>query len=508
MGTRHQPHSAQSCELALRAVGTAHARPGGGASCLGVERLGLDALPPLAARPWGRRPGPAARFPWARGVRAWEHVTDPIAPALASWLCALRGRHRGARGGGRLLSGGVASGVGLSPSPSRPSMGQAAGARCPFSAGMAGVDVGTRHRPHCTRSCVFDLRAVGVARGCSRRGASCLDVGRPGLGALPPPAARPWGRRPGPAARFPRARGVRAWGSVSNRTARALVRWPCTLWGRHEGAGGGGGLLPWSRASTVGRSPSSSRPSMGQAADDAARFSWAPGVRPWGPVTNPTVRALERWLCALWGRHKGAQGWEACCLVAGHPGYGALLPPAARPWGRLPGRAAHFPSARGVWAWGPVTNPRARSCELAFRAVRAARGRPGGGASCRLGGRSGLGALPPPAARPWGRPPGPAACFPWAREGAGVGSRHQPHSARSCELPLRTVGAAHWRPGGGASCLGVGRPGLGALPPPDARPWGMRPGPDARFLGARGVRAWGPVTNPTARAIASWPCAL
>ena len=243
------------CAGRMRATG------GGHASCLGVGHPALGALPPPAACSWGRRPQPVARSPWGRGVRAWGRVTNPTAPSLAIWLCALWGRHMAARGGGRLLPwcgafgvgrspspsrpslgqaagsccpfpvgawgagvgtrhqphsarscelalraagaaqgrpggggllpGGVASGVGLSPSPSRPSMGQAAGARCPFSAGRGGVGVETRHQPNCTRSCVLDLRAVGVARGCSRRGASCLDVGHQGLGALPPPAARP-----------------------------------------------------------------------------------------------------------------------------------------------------------------------------------------------------------------------------------------------------------------------------------------------------------------------------
>ena len=63
--------------------------------------------------------------------------------------------------------------------------------------------------------------------------------------------------------------------------------------------------------------------------------------------------------------------------------------------------------------------------------------------------------------------------------GAGVGTRHQPHSARSCELALRAVGAAPGRTGGGASCLGVERPGMGALPPPTTRPFGRAA--EARF---------------------------
>ena len=96
------------------------------------------------------------------------------------------------------------------------------------------------------------------------------------------------------------------------------------------------------------------------------------GMRAWGPVTNPTARALASLLCALSGRHEGARG-GASCLAVGRPGSGALQPPTARPLGGLPGPTTH-------WLW--------------------------------VGG------------------------------GAGVGTRHQPHSARSCELALRAVGAA------------------------------------------------------------------
>ena len=96
------------------------------------------------------------------------------------------------------------------------------------------------------------------------------------------------------------------------------------------------------------------------------------GVRAWGPVTNPTARALASWLCALLGRHEGARG-GASCLGVGRPGSGALSPPIARPLGGLPG-----PTTRWLWERG----------------------------------------------------------------GAGVGTRHQLHSARSCELALRAVEAA------------------------------------------------------------------
>ena len=67
---------------------------------------------------------------------------------------------------------------------------------------------------------------------------------------------------------------------------------------------------------------------------------------------------------------------------------------------------------------------------------------PGGGAPCLGVGGPGLGALPPPTARPLGGLPGPTTHWLWVRGGAGVGTRNQPHSARSCELALRAVGAA------------------------------------------------------------------
>ena len=67
---------------------------------------------------------------------------------------------------------------------------------------------------------------------------------------------------------------------------------------------------------------------------------------------------------------------------------------------------------------------------------------PGGGASCLGVGRPGSGALLPPTGRPMGGLPGPTTHWLWVRGGASVGTRHQPHSARSCELALRAVGAA------------------------------------------------------------------
>ena len=66
----------------------------------------------------------------------------------------------------------------------------------------------------------------------------------------------------------------------------------------------------------------------------------------------------------------------------------------------------------------------------------------GGGASCLAAGRPGSGALPPPTTRPFRRSAG--AHYPLAvgAGDAGVGTRHEPHRARSCVLALHAVGAA------------------------------------------------------------------
>ena len=167
--------------------------------------------------------------------------------------------------------------------------------------------------------------------------------------------------------------GVRAWGPVTNPTARALPSWLCALWGQHEGARGGAPLAwVWGvrgRALSHPRLPALWAGCRGPGPTGC----WSGGVREWGPVTNPTARALSSWLCALWGRHEGARGGGASCLGVGRPGSGALPPPTARPLGGLPGPGTH-------WLW--------------------------------------------------------------VRGGPGVGTRHQPHSARSFELALCAVGAA------------------------------------------------------------------
>ena len=100
-------------------------------------------------------------LPTGRGcgaLRAWGPVTNPTARALPSWLCALWGRHEGARGGA-LLPGCGASGVGRSPDPDCPLSGRAAGAHYPLAEVAGGCGRGD---PSTTPQRAL-LRAVGVA---------------------------------------------------------------------------------------------------------------------------------------------------------------------------------------------------------------------------------------------------------------------------------------------------------------------------------------------------------
>ena len=185
-----------------------------------------------------------------------------------------------------------------------------------------------------------------------------------------------------------------------------------------------------------------------------------PGGAPLAPVWGVRGQALSRpRLPALWA---GCRGPLPTCCGCG-----------------------------GVRAWGPVTNPTARPpaswlCALWGR-HEGARG--GGGGSCLGVGRPGSGAVPPPTACPLGGLPGPTSHWLWVRGGAGVGTCHQPHSARSFELALRAVGAAQGRPGGGRLLPGCGASGVGRSPIPDCPPSGRAAG--ARYPVAVGAGGCG-----------------
>ena len=426
--TCHQPHSARSCELALRAFGATRGCPGGAppAWLWGVRGQALS-HPRLRAL-WAGCRGPLPTGCGCGGVRACGPVTNPTARALASWLCALLGRHEVARGG-RLLPGCGASGVRRSPIPDCAPSGRAAGAHYPLAVGVGGCGRGD---PSPTPQRAGFARCGGGMR-VSGGGASCLGVGRPGSGALPSPTARPLGGLPGPTTHWLWVGGVRAWGPITNPTAR----WLCALWGWHEGARGGH-LLPGCGASGVGRSPTPDCPPSGRPA--GAHYPLAVGARGCGrgdPSPTPQ-RALLRAGFAGCGGGTRAPGGGASCLVWGVRGRALSHP-------RLPALSAGcrgpLPTGcrcGGGRAWEPVTNPTARALACWLCALWGGTRAPGGGASCLAVGRPGSGALPPPTARPLGGIPGPTARWLWVWGGAGVGTRHQPHSA----LALRAVGAA------------------------------------------------------------------
>ena len=238
LGTRDQPHNARSCELALRAVERPEGARGGApdAWVWGFRRRALSPHRPLVRS--SVRPGPTTHWLWVRGCGHGDPSPTPQRALLRAGF-ARCGGGMWVPGGGRLLPGSGASGVGRSPGP------------------------------------------------------------RPLVGS---------GVRLGPTTHWLWVRGVQAWGPVTNPAAHALASWLCALWGRHEGARGGR-LLPGCGASGDRRSPGPNLSSVRACIQGpTTHWLWVRGVRAWGPITNPTARALASWLCALSGRHEGARG--------------------------------------------------------------------------------------------------------------------------------------------------------------------------------------------------------
>ena len=345
-------------------------------------------------------------------------------------------------GGGRLLPGCGASGVRRSLTPDCPPSGRAAGAHYPLAAGAGGCGRGDPS-PTPQRA----LFRAGFARcgGCTRApggGRLLPGCGASGVGRSPTPDCPPSGRAAG--AHYPLAvgaGGVRAWGPATNPTACALARWLCALWGPHEVARGGR-LLPGCGASGVGRSPTPDCPPSGRAAGAHYPLAVGAGGCGRGDPSPAPQRALLRAGFARCGGGMRVHGGAPLAWVWGVRGRALshLRLPAL--WAGCGGRLPTGCGCGGVRAWGPVTNPTARAlaswrCALWGRHE----GARGGGSGLGVG-RPGSGALPAPTARPLGGLPGPTTHWLWVRGGAGVGTRHQPHSARSCELALRAVGAA------------------------------------------------------------------
>ena len=284
MRTRHQPHSARSCELALRAVGAARGRPGGAPPAWVWGVRGRALFHPRLPALWAGCRGPLPTGCGCGGVRAWRPVTDPTARALACcggglWvpgggvsclgvgrpgsgalptptarpLGGLPGAHYqlavGARGGagvgtrhqphsarscvlwgrlevaraGRLLPGCEASGVGCSPTSDCPPSGRAAGAHYPLAVGAGGCGRGDPSPTPQRALLRAGFACCGGGTRAPRGGASCLGVGRPGSRTLPPPTARPLGGLPGPTTLAVGA-GVCGRGDPSPTPQRVLLR--------------------------------------------------------------------------------------------------------------------------------------------------------------------------------------------------------------------------------------------------------------------------------------------
>ena len=128
----------------------------------------------------------------------------------------------------------------------------------------------------------------------------------------------------------------------------------------------------------------------------------------------------------------------------------------------------------------------------------------GGGASCLGVGRPGSGALPTPTARPLGGLPGPTTHWLWVRGGCGRGVPSPTPQRALLRAGFAHCGGGTRAPGGGDLCLDVGRPESGALPARLPALWAGCRGPLPTGCGCGGLRAWGPVTSPSARALPSW----
>ena len=526
VGTRQQPHSARSCVLWGRQEGSRGGAPPAWVWGVRGRALSHPRLPAL----WAGCRRPTTHWLWVRGGMGVGTLHHPH----SARSCVLWGRHEGARGG-RFLPGYGASGVGRSPTPDCPPSGRAAGATYPLGVGAGGCGRGdpSPDPEHALLRAGFARCGGGI--GVPGGGASCLHLGRPGSGVLPTLTARPLSGLPGPTTHW---LWVPGGAGVGTRHQPHSAR-SCVLWGQHEGAREGASCLGVGRPGS-GALPTPTARSLGGLPGPATNWLWVRGGAGVGTRHQPhSARS-----CALWGRQEGARGGRS---LPGCGASGVRRSPTSDcpPSGGVAG--AHYPLAMGAGGRGrgdPSPAPQRELLQAGFVRCGGGLRAPGGGASSLGVGRPGSGALPGQTACLLGGLPGSTTHWLWVRGGAGVGTRHQPHSARSCVLwgwhvcawgvrllpgcgasgvgrsptpdcpPSRRAAGAHYplvvgaggcgrgdpptipqrallragcaRCGGGSSCLGVGRPGSGALPPPTARPLGGLPGPTTHWLWVRG----------------------
>ena len=216
--------------------------------------------------------------------------------------------------------------------------------------GRGCVGVGAQHCPPGLHA-LWGLRAVGVVGGRLRGGVAChLFGGRLVSGAVPPPAARPLGRAAGVPRPVCPGCGRCGCGDPAPTPQRAPLRAGVAR------RGGGGRVSPggvlfafvrgvWGQTLPLPRLPALWAGCRGP----LPTCCGCGGVPAWGPTTNPTARALVSWHCALWGRHKGAQGGR---LLPGCGAFGVGISPDSdcRPSGRAAG--AHYRLAVGAGGCG------------------------------------------------------------------------------------------------------------------------------------------------------------
>ena len=226
---------------------------------------------------------------------------------------------------------------------------------------------------------------------------------------------------------------------------------------------GAGRLLPGCGASGVGRSPAphhSSFRACGRGPLPTGCGCGGCGCRDPSPTPQ---RALLRAGFARCGGGMRVPGGGASCQGVGRLGSGALPPPTTRAFGR--GAEAHYQLAVGAGDAGVGTRHQPHStlsCELALRAVGAARGRVGGAPLAWVCGVRGRVISHPRLPVLLGVRPGPASHWPWVRcVGVGAGLSLAP-----CPVPrfvvccARFPGLRHpvavvaWHL---SSCLGCGR---------------------------------------------------
>ena len=459
-------------------------------------------------------PGPVLRL-FSSGVvgpvpsspcLAWGRST-PCGRACSSGL-GLRavGAARGRPGGGRLLPGYGASGAGRFPTANRLSLRRAAGARYRLALGAGGVGLGTRHQPLSARSCKLGLRAVGAAQ--ERPGEAPLAwVWASGIGRSPKADRASLGRAAG--AHYPLPVGA---GAVDVET-RPLPQSARSCWlalrpvGRQEGARGGVSLA-WAWG-VRGRALCHTRLSVPGACGRGPLppSFWCGGCGRGDPSPTPQRALLPAGIARCRGGTGAPVGGRLLPGV-GASGAGRSLKPDRPPLGRAAGARHRLLWARGVWAWGPVTNPTA----LAFASLRCAlwgryEGAPGGAyLACAWGvGDRALFQVRPPVFVACGRGLLPAG---FGRVGCGPGDPSPTPQRALLRAGLARCGGGMRAPGGGRRLAWCGAPGVGRSPTPDRPSLGRAAGACYPLALAAGAVAWGPVTDPTALELASRLCTL